>query len=507
MVSRACIAGLLWAMVATASVGEDTPRLPVPGTDAQKESLNLVKDIFSAEYKARSPEERRALASTMLAQASQTDEAAARFVLLSEARSMAATAGDAKLALRACEELTKQFDLNPLHERTKTLESLATAVKTPEAARVLLNEATATMEKAIKAGDFQAANQSATLAEKAGIKAKDVAALTAIRKRKAEIGTLKNEFEKFTRSEKVLEGNPEDPEANLVTGKYLCFVREAWDSGLPRLAKGSDGGLAALAQASLMNPAEAAEQSVLANQWWEIADSLDGIEGDGARAYAGHWYQKAVGRLSGLSKSLAEKRIAEITSSPTAKQGRQQVNLIELINLNQDVLHGVWKIDKAGLHCTRGGLVPKVRFAFEPPEEYDVSFVFSQPAFRNGLGVILPNRHGGVFCAYLLEDRGVGYGFSVNGQFGKRSPANREYPGAAQPNKKYRALVQVRKNSVKLLVNAKLLASYEGDFSLLKSVSWHDLKDGHQFAVFCDDPTTFESMELLEISGPGKKLR
>lgn len=503
---RLCFGFSLCAMLGVAAIRADTPRLPVPGEDAQKAAVDLIKDVFSSDYAVRSPEGRRALATKMLAQVAETDEAASQFVLLSEARAMAAAGGDIGRALDACDELTKRFDVSAPRERTATLDLLVPSAKTPEAARELSNEAVATLEHAVKLGDFEAALQCAAIAEKTGIKAKDIAALAAIRKRKAELGDLRKAFEQYTQSEGVLKAKPDDAEANLVTGKYLCFVQDSWDSGLRRLAKGSDAGLAALAQASLLNPSQAAEQSVLANQWWEFAESLEGAERDGARAYAGHWYQAAVGQLSGLSKSLAEKRLAELTKTVAAKRGRQQIDLLELIDLKQDVVFGEWKMDDGGLQCTRGGLVPKVRIPLELPKEYDVSFVFSQPAFRNGLGVILPNRNGGMFCVYLLEN-GVGYGFSVNGRTGRHNRENREYPGAAKPNTKYRVLVQVREKGAKLLVDGKVVASYEGDFAALKSDMWRTLKDGHQFAVFCDDPTTFESLELLEVSGQGKKLR
>lgn len=501
-----CFGVLFWGILGLTAIGEDTPRLPVPGADAQKAALDLIKDVFSSEYAVRSPEGRRALATKMLAQVAETDEAVSQFVLLSEARAMAAAGGDIGRALDACDELTKRFAVGATGERTATLELLLPSAKSPEAARELSNEAVSTLEQSIKVGDFEAAVQCAAIAEKTGIKAKDIAALTAIRKRKAAIGELRKGFEEFMQSESILKTKPDDAEANLATGKYLCFVQDSWDSGLPRLAKGSDAGLAALAQASLLNPSQVAEQSVLANQWWELADSLEGVERDGARAHAGHWYEAAVGQLSGLSKSHAEKRLAELTKTVAAKRGRQQIDLLALIDLKQDVLFGEWKMDNDGLQCIRGGLVPKVRIPFELPKEYDVSFVFSQPAFRNGLGVILPNRNGGVFCAYLLEN-GVGYGFSVNGRAGRHNPENREYPGAAKPKTKYRVLVQVREKGAKLLVDGKVVASYEGDFTALKSDTWRTLKDGHQFAVFCDDPTTFESIELLEVSGQGEKLR
>lgn len=498
----------LWSIGAAVVIAEEGGgRLRIPDDAAQKEALELVKNVFSSEYKSRVPAEQAKLARTMLDQAASTGEPASQFVLLREARTIATAAGDVRLAILACDELIQRFDLSPMSERVETLESLSTSAKTADAAHALMHEARSSLEHALAAFDYATALRYAILAEKAAVKAKDTVSLAAVRKRKSEISTLKSGFEKFSRSEEVLKANPDDPTANLVTGKYLCFLRNAWDTGLPRLAKGGDAGLEAIARESLKMPSDPAQQALLANQWWEFAETLEGAERDGVRAYATYWYGLAVGKLTGLSKALAEKRLAEAKTVAVARQPRRQVNLLAMIDLQKDIIRGNWTIVEGALQCPRGHMVPTVRIPFELPEEYDVSFVFSQPRFRNGVGVLLPNRHGGVFSVYALEDRGSSYGISVHGQIGRGNPTNREYPGVAQPNQMYKAVAQVRKGSVKLLINDKLVASYEGDFSALKTGAFHDLKNGEQFAVFCDDPTTFRSIELVEVNGEGKPLR
>ena len=47
----------------------------------------------------------------------------------------------------------------------------------------------------------------------------------------------------------TLKTNPTDPEANLVVGKYHCFVKDEWEKGLPMLLKGNDAALKELATA------------------------------------------------------------------------------------------------------------------------------------------------------------------------------------------------------------------------------------------------------------------
>ena len=63
---------------------------PIPGRDEQKAALELIRDIFSDEYKDRSSAGRLALAKKLLKQGLESDdEAATQFVLLSQANSLA----------------------------------------------------------------------------------------------------------------------------------------------------------------------------------------------------------------------------------------------------------------------------------------------------------------------------------------------------------------------------------------------------------------------------------
>ena len=45
----------------------------------------------------------------------------------------------------------------------------------------------------------------------------------------------------------ILFEKPDDPDANLKFGKYRCFIKSDWKSGLPMLAHGNDPALKSLA--------------------------------------------------------------------------------------------------------------------------------------------------------------------------------------------------------------------------------------------------------------------
>ena len=88
----------------------------------------------------------------------------------------------------------------------------------------------------------------------------------------------------------------------LAAGKYQCFALGNWAEGLPRLAAGSDPALAALAKketaATAASP-EPAEQSALADDRWNYAETLAGLARRQVRLHAAGWYKLAQPKLAG----------------------------------------------------------------------------------------------------------------------------------------------------------------------------------------------------------------
>ena len=81
---------------------EPVEKMDVPSLEERKEALRIIKDLFKREYSMRGTESRKALGSNLLDQASTTnDSPASLFVLLEEARTLAASAGDLETATAA----------------------------------------------------------------------------------------------------------------------------------------------------------------------------------------------------------------------------------------------------------------------------------------------------------------------------------------------------------------------------------------------------------------------
>jgi hypothetical protein len=139
---------------------------------------------------------------------------------------------------------------------------------------------------------------------------------------------IQQEERKIAKARKILEVNPTDPEAALAVGKFLCFVKNSWDEGLPYLAVGKDQKLVTLAMTDLgRQPIEAVKGSPLTgatidfgeevavelikgDQWWTEARNHQGsVEKINIYNRAAYWYRRAVKKVDDVHRKKLYARI------------------------------------------------------------------------------------------------------------------------------------------------------------------------------------------------------
>lgn len=302
---------LLVALVPFALLHAGSPgKTPAPDKAAQDKALKLVLEVFQEDLQnAREPAARVKLAAELLQQGRETkDDLALRFVLLREARDLAAEGGDAALAFSAIEEIGKTFVVDVLGSKAAVLAMAAEGATTKEAGKAILDLTLPLIAEALDVDSYDAAKQLGQVAEAAARKAKSPSLVLDAQKRNEEIRAAEKGFAKQQSYLDRIKAKPDDAAAHLELGKYYGLTKRHWDKALPHLIRGDDAALKALAERDLAGPKDAVAQVALADGWWELAGKEKPAQ-LALQTRAAFWYDKAIGQLTGLNRTKAQKRL------------------------------------------------------------------------------------------------------------------------------------------------------------------------------------------------------
>jgi hypothetical protein len=288
-------------------------RLPVPTPEAQMKVEKEIRDVFKTEYARKQPADRLALAAKLFDNAKDSkDDAVSRFVLLREARDLAALAGDLAQSLKAVDAIAKDYAVNAVEMKTTVMEAMGRGALTALSGKTLVEQAFAFADDAITVDDYTMAARLLKLADTVATRMKNVAQTAIAHARARDIDPLRLEWQRSKEAVETLATNPDDKGANLIVGRFLCLMKGQWEQGLPYLAKGSDTRLAALAQRELSAPTDAVEQITLGDAWRDLGKTEPSRAKTQSlrRAYA--WYEEALAKGKTVTRTKAEQRLAEL---------------------------------------------------------------------------------------------------------------------------------------------------------------------------------------------------
>lgn len=307
--------GILGTPVPMAPLGPPpvpVAKLPVPTEDKLAPSLKLIREeLFKDKYAAaKKPEERVSLAAELLGQATDLgDDANGTYAMLREARDMAADGGDITLAFSACGNAEQRFELDALEWLAEACEVSVKKTLPRNVSKAIGEGLAAKVDDAANVQNYAVAERLLDTALAAARKSLDSNLIKQLVEREKQVTVLKKTFDEVTAARKTLTEKADDPAANLVVGKYACFVEGKWDEGLPILAKGSDPIFKGLAEKSVGKTS--AEWIAAGDLWWAQGEKSPKAAQKEFLLAALYFYDKAVFELTGLQKTRIDKRIAD----------------------------------------------------------------------------------------------------------------------------------------------------------------------------------------------------
>jgi hypothetical protein len=489
-----------WAAAWILALGAHSQdRAPEPDANTQKEKLKIVKDLFKDEYAKKSPADQSALAKQLISRGVETaSDPGAQYVMLREARDVAASAGDVETAMRATDELAKIFAISAVAFKLAALAKIGP--KDPEAARSAARAYLGLVSEAIRTDDYDSAVAAAGKGEALAKASQDPLLPARFQELQKELAGFKSEYQKVKAD--LDKAAPADPEA---IGRYLCFVRGAWDAGLLHLANGAKVPLKAVVDKDLSKPLESLKQLEVGDAWWDLAQKEKSAWRKARMvSRAQFWYEQASAAATGLDKVKVDKRLAEIEESQPGA-----INLLRLIDVKQEPF-GEWSFDGGALVSNTDNYT-RVMIPYVPPEEFDLTAVVERQQGTDAVlfGLIRGATQYAVWIEGFSNMGGRSGLEMVDGMLFDKNPASVQGTLLAT-GKPSTIVISVRKTSIVASCDGKAFVNFQGNFSRMnglnagfwKVVNWKGLYLGT-----CGTRYRITKLSLAAVSGQGRKLR
>ncbi|MEK6237088.1 MAG: hypothetical protein N2C14_20455, partial [Planctomycetales bacterium] len=306
-------------------IREVAKKSPIPNEALHEETRKLVHELYADDYKgAETPRAKLALASKLHEQAVETrDDPNSRFVLLAEAQDLAIQGGNIGTALRMIDDAGKLFEIDPMEQKIALLTDAAQKISLTATHKSIAIHAMSLVEEAVLDNDFATADAAHAVGNASAKRSRERNVMKVALSMGEELVELKQQFQEFEAAVAVLKDAPDDPDANLKTGKYHSFVIGDWKTGLPRLAKSNDATLQPAATQDLTRPRDPFAQAKVGDGWYAAIDPAPEDDKQGLRERAKYWYSLSVGQLSGLQQAKVSKRLDELRKLLASAEGSQ----------------------------------------------------------------------------------------------------------------------------------------------------------------------------------------
>ncbi len=289
-------------------------RRPAPDEKALQQAMAEVQSVYKSDFtKAVTANARATLAELLVKRASETeDKPALRYALLRSAGELSLLAKTPAAMAKTADQMADEFAVSAAVVKANWILPVLNSAD-PSKGNI-----TAQIKLALGVADELLELEQTTLAQSLVDRCKTLAEDVIGRQLHLDIDQatarvrVSQERRKLaTQALETLKTAPDDPEANLAVGKYLCLVRHDWKAGLPRLAKCSDAELKKLALQDLKSPSDSKEQLALADAWWDYTPAAEENLPRGAKLRAEYWYRQTRENLKGVDLDKADRRIEE----------------------------------------------------------------------------------------------------------------------------------------------------------------------------------------------------
>lgn len=249
-------------------------KIDLPAADMIRRASVELKGAFTEQFKSNSRDTKRNLATTLLRDARREDLPEKVVATIDAVTELAVETGDLGFVVSAIDLKAAKFNVEYWIEiQPPTQQAIANCLDFETIAEAF----EALIEKGRAAERFKLCSELSSRAQRHVKKLGDVKQaemLAALSKDMKALAVLQKSYQQIQSSG----SKPRSKRDNLVLGKYTCYGKQDWDTGLRMLKQGSDAAMAQIAAAELDSADQAG--SLVMRQWLTLAQDkkYDGLD-------------------------------------------------------------------------------------------------------------------------------------------------------------------------------------------------------------------------------------
>jgi hypothetical protein len=378
---------IILALVLSTSVGlaqgpgaaTGLKKAPLPSSGQRATARKQVKALYAEDLRAAKTQLQIWNLARKIGEAAgdSRNDADSTYALSFEAIDLYIASDDLLSAFRLVDDLASKIEINVVSQKLDLFKRIAKETKSVPVKRMLAVIGLRLGTDFVSTEDYAAAKDVVTRSVDLAKVARDQVVAERATVQLERVTGMLNNWQDVVAARQRLMMNERNMSANETVGRYLCFVRQDWDAGLPKLALSGSIELRPVALKDLATPRDAEDMAVTAEVWWDIAQKKNETERKQILPRVAYWYEKALPNLTGLAKVTAEKRLEVAYTTASAR------DFSKLLLASANGLRPTGVVD-----CTAKCHPVKIGSTFDVRKSWLMSFEFQPPNLDPGTHMV-----------------------------------------------------------------------------------------------------------------------
>ena len=297
-------------------------REPVPIAGDVAKAQSKLREIYLAKIaEAKSDDDKAELADEMIESSkTMSEDAAGAYALQSAAIRLCSNAGELEPIIQTIDLRVERFEVDAYEENVSALLKFAESNTRRDPSELdgdaFLDRAVPVIFAAIADDDYMRASALARHAYRMMDQEPDDEIMKSLNRLRVLLSSAQREYDKAAASLANYRDDPEQVDDAAAFGRFLCFIKGDWDTGLPLMILGGPKSLRDVANRDLVGAKSSTNEVAIGDDWWRLAEGTrNGVYRQALQDRASYWYKSAFPVMpESLDKIHVKSRLDELDS-------------------------------------------------------------------------------------------------------------------------------------------------------------------------------------------------